>query len=218
MSKLTVIVIAAVVAVLVLNGTLEVKVHPEKIADLPGIVTKSLADGGLPSMAKLQAIRLKRKGEMFFLEDPDKRLELVLGYVESDAVKLRDSIENGDHPKVVAPKAQLLSDSVGQVKALAGEATEGGLASLKEKTILALSEASAALGELQKLQEQLEENTARLTTITESLGSELEHLGELQANFGEGDVAGTQDGGEKPLNPASTESPAPPASTIPLQF
>jgi len=212
MSKITLIAVVAGVAALIIGGVLEVKVHPDKLAQTPAAVKKYLTDRGTLALVGVQATRVKRKVEGYIMSDPDQKFSVAVKYVQSDTAKMVDQMESGDEPRAILLQAQLVRDSLKTMSDQLNEAAEENREQWEVEATDSITQAKYALGELQKLQEKYESYNESLATVSGDLDGILSGLD--TGGTGEPDVAGATDE-EQPLpqnSGGSAESP------IPLRF
>ncbi len=199
---LSLLIVAALVA-LTISGVLEIKVHPEKVSGVPDKISSLVKDKGTLEKGRVYATGLKRRGEQFIIQDKEKRLELALLYVSTDAARLRELLNESENaPEVFLPRAELLIASLEQVRVRAEETPVEVVASLKQESVKSFQSARQALGQLQELHNEyanIQEEFARLTQSLEK------QIGDLNLEKSDQEsVAGTKD--------------EPEASKIPLKF
>ncbi len=202
----------AIIASLIIGGVLEVKVHPEELSKTPGRVLALVTRPETVARARATFTDFKRRAEQAVTKDEQKRLQLSLGYVKSDAERLQQlSAEKYANGQIILPQAELLDKSVQRLKEQMGKAPIETLLAVKNNSRDSLARAEEALKKLQEQRDKYEALKDRLTSVTKSLEASFK---ELFASSGrpikEGEVAGLQD--MKP-SPSAT-----PTKTIPLNF
>ena len=203
-----------IVAILVIGGVLEVKVHPEQLSQVPGRVMTFVGKPETASMARALVTDLKRRGEQLIIRDEAKRTELALLYVEQDAKRLDElTKEETTGAEVVLPQAELLQKSMLRLQAQLDKAPVDTLVTLRTKSRETLETAQHVLGTLEKQRERYAVLQERFATVTEAIKASLAALGK---SGGEAEVAGTRDEAE------ATTTPKPSAESninaIPLNF
>lgn len=202
------IVIGLAVAALIIGGVLEVKVHPERIAQVPGQVISFATQPTTQARARVLFTDLKRRGEQLIIKDESKRTKLTLLYVSQDSAKLQEMMSSADSSALL-PQAELLADSITRMNKQLDAASLETVASLKEESREALASAQETLLALQKEKERYEGIQEKFSAVTAQIGESLGGLKPVQP----GDVAGVQD----KLTP-TPPGDEPQFNAIPLNF
>lgn len=205
MPKIKIISIFVVIAIVaaVIGDVIEVKVNPENLSSIPNKASSLFKDKSTLEKTRIYAVRLKRKGEQYVIRDREKRLEMTLLYVSTDASRLRELLNDPKgRSETFLPQAELLIDSLEQVRTRAEEAPVEVVASLKQESIKSFKSAQRALGQLKELHEDYANVQKEFARLTESLERQIGDL-DLEEQS-EGSVAGTKD--------------EPEATKIPLKF
>lgn len=198
------LIVAALVA-LMFGGVLEIKVHPEKISGVPDKISALIKDKGALEKGRVYITHLKRRGEQFIIQDQEKRLELALLYVSTDAARLRELLNKSENsPENFLPRAELLIASLEQVRMRAEETPVEVVASLKQESAKSFQLARQALGQLQELHNEYTNIQEEFARLTESLEKQIGDLGLEEQSEEKESVAGAKD--------------EPEASKIPLKF
>lgn len=198
------LIIAALVA-LTIGGVLEIKVHPEKVSGIPGKISSLVKDKSTLEKGIVYATGLKRRGEQFIIQDKEKRLELALLYVSTDAARLRELLNKpANSPETFLPRAELLIASLEQVRMRAEETPVEVVASLRKESAKSFQSARQALGQLQELHDEYANIQKEFVRLTESLEKQIGNLNPEEQSEEKESVAGTKD--------------EPEASKIPLKF
>jgi hypothetical protein len=216
MSKLMLLFIAAFIAVLLLTGILEIKFQPQKYIDIPNIANSVVKEKTTVEKGRAYMVGVKRKVELFVIQDKEKRLVLSLLYVKTDAERLKELIEKQTTAPALLPQAELLVNSIDLVRKNAEKAPVEVVADMKSESAKSFTLAQEALGSLQDQYEQFEKIHSEFNRLTKSLEDQIGQLG-LEDSPSQEDVAGTQD--EK--TNASSEDDATKTqkdATIPLKF
>lgn len=200
--------VAVATGALIVGGVLEVKVHPDRIAQVPSRVIGFATQPSTQARARVLFTDLKRRGEQLIVRDENKRTKLALLYVSQDAAKLREMISSAD-AAVLLPQAELLADSVTRAKDQLGSASLETVSSLKEESREAIGAAEEMFLALQKEQARYESVQDKFSAITAKIGESLATLKPER----DSDVAGTQD---KPEPTPTREEPQ--FNAIPLNF
>lgn len=189
MSKISLLVGIAALVVLYLSGVVQVELNPGRLSAVPGTVSNLVSDAGLITSVKNKVISLKRQGELYFADNPKKRLELAMGYAETDSGRLQASLESNEGPQVLVPDAELLATSIEQMKEYAGELSEEDLVAIQDKSRQIASTAGSTLEQLKEVQRDYAEFEERLADVTDKLEIYLDGA----ASGGDGEVAGVKD-------------------------
>lgn len=211
MSKLLIFFLAAVLAVLILTGIVEIKFHPQEYVNIPALTNNILNEKTTLEKARTYTISLKRKAELFIVQDKEKRLVLSLLYVKTDAERLKDMIDKKVTAPALLPQAELLVSSIDLVRKNAEKAPVEVVASLKAESSKSFAIAQEALSGLQGQYEQFETIHSEFTRLTQSLESQIGQLGLNTDN-----QAANQDIAPDPS--ATAVQPAPSPDNIPLKF
>lgn len=211
MSKLLIFFLAAVLAVLILTGIVEIKFHPQEYVNIPALTNNILNEKTTLEKARTYSVSLKRKAELFIVQDKEKRLVLSLLYVKTDAERLKDMIDKKVTAPALLPQAELLVSSIDLVRKNAEKAPVEVVASLKAESRKSFAIAQEALSGLQGQYEQFETIHSEFTRLTKSLESQIGQLG-LNAD----DQSANQDITPDPN--ATDVQPAPSPNNIPLKF
>ena len=211
MSKLLIFFMAAILAVLILTGIVEIKFHPQEYVNIPALTNNILNEKTTLEKARTYTVAIKRKAELFIVQDKEKRLVLSLLYVKTDAERLKDLIDKKVSAPALLPQAELLVSSIDLVRKNAEKAPVEVVASLKAESSKSFAIAKEALSGLQGQYEQFETIHSEFTRLTQSLESQIGQLG-LNTNEQEANQNVSPD-----PNPDETQ-PTPSANTIPLKF
>jgi len=217
MSKLLILFVTAIVCVLFLTGMVEVKFHPQKYVDIPALTNNIISEKTTLEKGRAYTIAIKRKAELFIVQDKEKRLVLSLLYVKTDAQRLKDLIAKKVTAPALLPQAELLVSSIDLVRKNAEKAPVAVVASLKVESSKSFTIAQEALSGLQGQYEEFETIHGEFTRLTESLESQIGQLG-LETND-----ADEESNNEKPANSVAgttdkNEQPSPTAPDIQLKF
>src|SRR5688572_18231036 len=102
--------LVALVAALVIGGVVEFKVHPDRIGQLPATLMGYVQEPSNIAGWGTTFTDLKRRGEQLFVRDEEKRFELSLGYIKTDAEALQEHIKDtGEYGEQALARAQLLA-------------------------------------------------------------------------------------------------------------
>ncbi len=202
MSRLAIIIAAAVIAVLIVSDVIEIKLNPERLAQVTTAMNQSASSKGVLAEVRSFGVRLKRKGELFLADNANRKMVLSLGYVETDTERLNSIIDTEETPKAIVPQAELLVDSLQQVKDFTAAASADALAEVTDRSREVLAAASTSLERLKQLQEEYQWYQERLADVTSNLEGEVNALSSEPA--GVGDVAGSQDEQKSDGNPNET--------------
>ncbi|MEX1112390.1 MAG: hypothetical protein WEC84_02915 [Candidatus Andersenbacteria bacterium] len=208
MSKITLLVGAGAVAILVLSGVIQIQFKPEKISAVPGTFRSVISDGSLLTAGKNKIVTWKRKAELYFADSAINKMELAMKYTEVDTATLMEALEQNKQPEVVISNAELLLQSVDQMREFAGTLSDEELVNLQDQARIITEQTGTALAQLQAVQQDYAEYEERLARVTSSLDNNLE-----AAQQSDGEVAGSEDAKEE-----SEESTATPTPEIPLRF
>ena len=179
------------IAALLIGGVLEVRIHPDRLAQVPARVTAIVTDKATQESMKVRFTNIKRSAEQWIIKDDAKKMELAIAYINTDATKTSQLIsEQQGNPATVVPQAELLVASIERAAELAGSIPADQLAEASSDTKNAFQNAQAALTELQQTQAEYEALQQRFATVTDELQ---QHIGQLSTE--EGEVAGTSDNG-----------------------
>ncbi|MFH1353712.1 MAG: hypothetical protein ABIH36_00300 [bacterium] len=201
--KIVSIFVGLAIIAAVIGDVIEVKINPENFSSIPDKASSLFKDKSALEKGRTYAVRLKRKGEQFVIQDKEKRLEISLLYVSNDATRLRELLNDPkSKPETFLPQAELLIDSLEQVRTRAEEAPVEVVASLKQKSEESFKLAQQTLGQLQELHKEYDNVQREFVRLTESLEKQ---IGDLKLEEEES-VAGTKDESE------------PEVSKIPLKF
>jgi len=188
---LSLLIVAALVA-LTIGGVLEIKVHPEKISGVPVKVSSLVKDKNTLEKGIVYATALKRRGEQFIIQDKEKRLELALLYVSTDAARLRELLNKSENaPEIFLPRAELLIASLEQVRARAEKTPIEVVVSLRKESAKSFQSARQALGQLQELHDEYANIQEEFARLTQSLEKQIGDLNIEESN--QESVAGTKD-------------------------
>ena len=214
MSKIFLLFIAALVSVLFLTGIVEVQFHPQKYVDIPEIANNIISEKTTLEKGRTYTVSIKRKAELFIVQDKEKKLVLSLLDVKTDAERLKELINREVTAPALLPQAELLVSSIDLVRKNAEKAPVEVVASLKEESSKSFSIAQEALSGLQGQYEQFATIHAEFTRLTESLESQIGQLG-LNANQPASDQPETVAGA---VDEADAGTQTAPTNTIPLKF
>lgn len=208
MSKITLLIGIASLTVLFLSGVIHVELRTDRLSAVPGTIQGIVSNGGLLASAKTHITSWKRAAELYVADSASNKMELAMKYTEVDTGHLQKSLEQHEQPEVIIPEAELLLDSVSQMKEYAAQLSEEELAALAEESKLISANTRGVLAQLQEVQKDYASFEERLANVTDTLQL---RLGEPEQSPGE--VAGAADESTK------TEStPTPPPTDIPLKF
>lgn len=176
MSKLFLLAVVVAIGILIFTGVLEVKVHPEQLANVFPALAGAGNDNALVEKARVQTTTLKRQAEQLIIQDDEKKLELAVVYVQEDAQRLQELMaEDRDNPTNLMPQAKLLLASIERVRSQAQEAPVKVVADLKSESKEAFTQAHEAYASLKELRSEyapLEEEFTRLTrSLEEQVGT-----------------------------------------------
>ena len=189
MSKLLLLLIIGGVAALLWTGIIEVNINSEKAGDLPGSSISESTKSPLLENGRVFAIKGVRKAELFFAENDDQKMEVILGFVEKDSERLQEMMEVGRTAAEVKPQAELLVESLRQARVQSWELSEGELADLSEDVQNVMN---AALAVFHAIDRYYEDDAAQeLAAVTDSLEEELDTA--IAQEKAEGAVAETED-------------------------
>ncbi|PIT97985.1 MAG: hypothetical protein COT71_03080 [Candidatus Andersenbacteria bacterium CG10_big_fil_rev_8_21_14_0_10_54_11] len=178
MSKFLLFLIVAALGGLIYFDILEVNVHvPESGGNLAGTANTILRDKATLEKGRTYITDLKRKGELIFIRDKEKRLVLSLLYVKNDAARLKELIADKTSPEGLLPQAELLVNSLNRVRNTAEKAPVEVVASLKDESAAAFATAAEALGNLKEQSAEYEAIREEFNRLTSSLE---EQIGTLQ--------------------------------------
>src|SRR3989344_6228340 len=194
MSKIFGLALIALGVFLVLSGAVEVKVHAEKIRALPEIVLSGAKDGSRLGTAQRAVLKARRFGENLLIQDKPKRLEVALLNVQADAKRLQQALESKAEASTLLPDAEMLLDSLRQVRTAAQLAPVDAVAARKEDSARAFADARQVLQALREQQQEVASIEEELQRLTASLE---EQVGSLSSE---------------------TASPTPSPSSAPLKF
>lgn len=192
MSKLLLLIVAAGLVLSSISGVVEIKIHPDRITQIPAALTTATKDKAFIEKGKIQFIVLKRWGEQFVIRDTTKQLELAVVYVKEDAKRLETLLTAyGDNPEYVVPQAELLLTSIKRVRTQAQEASVKVVADLKDESREAFTLADKAYSHMSKLRDEYSAIQKEFAQLTASLE---EQIGKLTVTSEEEEaVAGTKD-------------------------
>lgn len=206
MSKISLLLGIAGLAVLYLSGVVRVEFSPEKLSAVPGTVSNLVSDASFLTSAKNQAISWKRDGELYFADSAEKKMDLALQYTEADSKRLQEALDGNKEPQVLVPDAELLAESIERMREYAGQLSEEDLVAVQDRSRQIASTAGGVLGKLKDVQRDYAEFEERLAGVTDKLEIYLE-----SAVPDQGEVAGAKDESDK-------ETQEEGSSKIPLQF
>lgn len=214
MSKLFIFFLIAGVGALIWTGILEINVKPEKVSNLPGSGISETTKSPLLEKARAFGVKGARKAELFFAENDDQKMEVILGFVEKDSKRLQEMMEVGRTAAEVKPQAQLLVESLRQARVQSWELSEGELADLSDNVQNVMNSALAVFHAIDTYYE--DEAAEELAPVTAALTEELDTA--IAQEKSEGAVAGTEDDArtEQDKEDSTTEESEP--STVPLRF
>lgn len=120
MFRISAFLLIIIIIALIWFGVLEVKIHPDKLGQLPGTALSFLDRQDLGEQIRVGTIRVKRSLELQFLAREDERkAELALMYLETDTQRLSEIIKDkANTPQLLVPQIQLLTGSIKRVKDL----------------------------------------------------------------------------------------------------
>lgn len=215
MPRITTIIAALAIVVLLMSGVVEVRLSPDKFSNVPGIISD--AGSGNFGQAGRLFVSLKRKGEVFFTDSSTERLQKHLSYIETDASKLNELLNTQESADAILGQATLLVQSLEDARNQAATIDPEQLVSLQDQSDTAITGAKQALTQLYKLQEQYQFNQERLAEITSSVKL---NLGQLDAEEEESADESGEVAGVKQQEEQETESPNPNDSfqSVPLRF
>lgn len=171
MFRLSFIITTILVILLVWTGVLEVRVHPEKLGNVSSTLAGVFSHGDILQTLKVQAIKIKREGELWLIKEDNKKVEVVTKYVKKDSDDLGKILEeNKDDPKKILPQVELLSSSIKRLRDLEKSVTDETIKAYSGDFADAFSQAQKALDrlkEVQKEQEKLQEKFNEATWLLE---------------------------------------------------
>jgi hypothetical protein len=186
---------AVIIALLVIGNIIQISFHPERFSELPGRLSTVAQDQPLFTRGRIYLTQLKRTVEQKLIDDENRRWELALLYIKTDAEQL-EKLANSSKVAALEPQAQLLADSLERVQTLGQSSSADTLAAFQASTTAAYTLARASAERLQALQGEHAEAAASLAAVTDLIKDRL------------GQVAGTRE----------ADSALPTPSVIPLQF
>lgn len=208
MSKLLIVLVVMGLGAMLWAGVLEVNLHSDRIGSVPGTFVEKVLSRSLYEQARSLAVTGKRKAELFFAENDDQKMEVILGFVEKDSERLKRMMEVGRTASEVKPQAELLVDSLRQARVQSWELSEGELADLSDQVRNVMNAALAVFHAIDTYYEG--EAAEELAVVTSALDEELDTV--IAQEEAEGSVAGTEDDKGESTQSTSVESP------IPLKF
>lgn len=206
----------ASIAALVIGGVVEFKVHPDRIGQLPATLMGYVQEPSNLAGWGMTFTNLKRQGEQLFVRDEEKRFELSLGYVKTDAEALQEHIKDtGEHGEQALARAQLLAKSMSRVEEQLNDVPVDVLTKFKDTTRESFTLAESSLKSLKEKREAYAALEQRFGTVTEALEEQLAKLFTVAGGGSkeEGEVAGAKD--EPKSTPTSTQSEI---KAVPLNF
>ena len=205
-------IIILVVGALLVGGVVEVTFHPDQLANVPGRVLDTATSGAVREQVRGKVVSWKRVGEQWIIGDEEKKLQLAIGYIESDAERLTELAETGsDSADSILPQAELLVSSIERSSTLTNSVSVEVLADARDETKASLRAAASALGQLRSLKEELFSLNERFAAVTDQLEGQVGDIRLADEPDKEGAVAGTSDG-------EVTEEAASQSEEIPLEF
>lgn len=184
--RIIAIVAIAVAALLVASGAVEVKLHVDRLKDVPGYVTKIATDPAVRGKARIWFVNAKRDGEQWLAnKDEQKKLKLALIYVAEDADSLAKNLEDGSKEAKRTQDAQLLLKSLERASTLLAKAPVETLAENREEGQETLGKAKDSLLKFAELEGTAQEAGEQVNNVIATIEK---YVGELP-----GIVAGTQD-------------------------
>lgn len=174
MSKINVIIVIGVIIILILSGVLEVKFHPDKLKDVPVFLEKVIPKGAAMEKIRVGAVRLKRRGEEYIIKDRDRQLEVKLGYISTDAVRLQDALLS-DKPlsEAIVPQGQLVVDDLKEVTRRAESTSLNKIEELKDISAKAFKDADEVYKILKKRVGEEEGVSPRIKELLTALEDQL---------------------------------------------
>lgn len=207
MSKIVLLVIlAGIIAVLVIGGVLEIKVHPENLSRVPGAIMQYFKDYQIMEQGRVLFIRTKRFVESYIIRDPEQQRKVALAYAKADAERLKQLIEQGKtSPQDLEPQIKLLANSLEKVKTVADNLSGEKLIEFQKEAGDTLKNVQENLAALKKLQAAYEQSRDRFASLAKSLEDGL-----ARVNLGLT---------TKPAaSPRPSSNPTTSSTPIPLQF
>lgn len=174
-----ILLIGVLVAVLMVGGVLEVRIHLDKIADVPGALIAFVSKPTTQAKARVLFTNIKRKGEQLIVRDEEKKTKLALLYVKQDSAKLQEMVGTAE-PEALLPQAQLLADSMARVKTQLDAVSLDTLGALKDESREALGAAEETLKQLDRERERYTAVQERFSSITVAIENSLSQLKSTQ--------------------------------------
>lgn len=206
MIKLLLFILVAVALIGMATGVLEVRVHQDRLSQVPSLLRNAIGNRSLVEQGRSYAVWLKRTGEQLIISDPNKKMDVALLYVRIDAARLDKLLaEHAAEPAVVIPQAKLLLQSLERVRSLTAEATPDSVVGLEQEAKETLASAAAVLSKLQVVKEAYEKLAVQFAGLVERIQQQLTTL----------DTENTPTS-TPTITPVPSSSPGTPA--IPLTF
>lgn len=184
-----------VVGALIVGGVVEITFHPEELANVPGRVIGAATSGAVREQVRGRVVAWKRTGEQWIIGDEEKKLQLAIGYIETDAERLTELAETGsDSADSILPQAELLVASIERSGQLTDSVSVEVLAEARDKTKAALRAAATALEHLKGLKEELYSLNERFAAVTDELENQVGAIRLADEPEQAAAVAGAKDG------------------------
>lgn len=178
MSKALILLLIAILGGLIYFGVIEIRFHkPTDVGSVSGAANTIIKEKTTLEKGRAYLISLKRRGELLFIRDKEKRLVLALLYVKNDASRLQELMAAGTSPESLLPQAELLVSSLNRVRTAAEKAPVEVVASMKQESAAAFAAAQRALSNLREENEEYETIRDEFNRLTVSLEEQIGALG-----------------------------------------
>ncbi len=174
-----ILLIGVLVAVLMVGGVLEVRIHLDRIADVPGALIAFVSKPTTQAKARVLYTNIKRKGEQLIVRDEEKKTKLALLYVKQDSARLQEMVGTAES-EALLPQAQLLADSMARVKTQLETVSLDTLGALKDDSREALAAAEETLKQLDHERERYTAVQEKFSSITVAIENSLSELKSTQ--------------------------------------
>lgn len=163
MSKLLLLAIIGLAIVGVITGVFEVKVHIDKIGNVPVTLQQVIGGGSVLPQAEYYITVWKRKAEIAFANTDSKKFEYYMKYVEQDTKRLKETLDTKKDPEIVLMHSKLLNESLENAKASIEIISKDELQKVRDSWVRILASANVELARLsilaseyKQFQEQIE--------------------------------------------------------------
>ena len=217
MSKLTILALLIIVAALIFSGVIEIKVFPSRIVEAPKRIKETVFDKSFIARSRVLGVNLKRTGEQLLVRDEEKKIDLVLLYVQLDAERLSKLVDEQADINQLTIEGTLLAKSLERVRDVTKTAPEDTLDAIKDEATKTMTSAQEALALLSKQAEQLKESQEQFSNLIKAIDEQISRLGEAEY-FDTGTVKSATDKADQ--TPAKTPAASPNSDTeeVPLSF